>query len=209
MTSYTNKGVTRWGGVSFIEWAWPPGVVTPGRGHLSPSRSPPPRPSGTCARPEAKGQRPNSPRPAPPARPRPPDLCVIPDWLSSVTCPALSISHPAWAIMAPLSMQYLGVKGQGSKVRACPSGASGPAPQAGPALTCRPWGTARRPGPGTSSAASPAAGGYLGTGVAVGVAEGVAERPALPRPSRCDHALSARLPPPQNRGPKRSLTSQV
>lgn len=107
-------------------------MVTPGCGHLSPSRSPPPRPSGTCARPEAKGQRPNSPHPAPPARPRPPDLCVIPDWLSSVTCPALSISHPAWAIMAPLSMQYLGSKVSGQRSGRVPQVCPAPPPRPAP-----------------------------------------------------------------------------
>lgn len=34
-------------------------------------------------------------------------LCVIHESSSSVTWPDLNISHPAWAIIAPLSMQNL------------------------------------------------------------------------------------------------------
>lgn len=37
-------------------------------------------------------------------------LCVTPDSLRGVLCPAWNISQPAWAIMAPLSMQNLGQK---------------------------------------------------------------------------------------------------
>lgn len=37
-------------------------------------------------------------------------LCVTPDSLRGVLCPARNISQPAWAIMAPLSMQNLGRK---------------------------------------------------------------------------------------------------